>query len=91
MRRQQLLLFGRDVVPLRKLVYEAKIHNQRVHQRGRPYTLGLEAAVNNLTRAVDAILNADTVGMRLAGVTPSMALEWAKRLQSAAGALEKRP
>lgn len=87
---RQLLLFGQDVAPLRRLVYEAKIQRLRVARFKDGRTMGIEAAVDNLTRAIEAILNADTVGMRMAGITPAMANEWAKRLQSAAGALVLR-
>ncbi len=90
MRDRQLLLFGQDAAPLRKLVYEARIQRYRVARKKDGHTIGLEVAVDNLTKAVEAILNADTIGLRLAGITPKMAIELAKRLQSAAGALEKR-
>jgi hypothetical protein len=84
---RQILLFDQSVVPLRNLVYDAMIHRHRLQVKNIPAARGLIAATNNLTRVVDAILNADTVGLRLAGVTPQMANELAKRLQTAAGAL----
>jgi hypothetical protein len=85
-----MLLFGQDAAVLRRMVYEARAQRYRVAKKKDGNTIGLEIAVDNLTRAVEAILNADTVGLRLAGITPSAALEIAKRLQSAAGALTVR-
>ena len=84
-------LFSQELVPLRAVTNLAKLEAGRYKDKNDNHTLDrLINATQGVTRVTEAILSADPVLLRLAGITPSMALTLAERLRRAAMAVRRR-
>ena len=78
-------LFSQELVPLHSVTNLAKMEYLRYAAKNDNGTLTrLLASTAQLTRVTEAILSGDPIKLRLANITPNMALEIAERLRRAA-------
>lgn len=73
-------LFSKDVIPIRRMLYNVRLSMAKLPKKGYPYR-----SIQDLLAFHEALLSGDPKQLSAAGVTPEAARELILRLQTAIG------